>query len=145
MAPIGLACPNGEEEGSALVLGIGLRLWQSALSFPSLSFVYKSIVFLLFGLTDNSLSSLLLHHLLVSTPIHKEMLAWILIPHLRRILPMRAMICQTWILKMRSFSRRKGSLGRKRKMKRRREMRRRAMRRAMRKMSRFQTMTWSTV
>ena len=40
-APICLACPHGEEEGSALVLGIGLRLWQSALSFPSLSFVYK--------------------------------------------------------------------------------------------------------
>jgi len=48
-APIGLACPHGEEEGSALVLGIGLRLWQSALSFPSLSFIYKSIVFLPFG------------------------------------------------------------------------------------------------
>jgi hypothetical protein len=47
--PIGLACPHGEEERSALVLGIGLRLWYSALSFPSLSFVYKSIVFLLFG------------------------------------------------------------------------------------------------
>ena len=44
-APIGLACPHGEQEGSALVLGIGLRLWQPALSFPSLSFVYKSIVF----------------------------------------------------------------------------------------------------
>jgi hypothetical protein len=40
---MGLACPHGEEEGSALVLGIGLRLWQSAWSFPSLSFVYKSI------------------------------------------------------------------------------------------------------
>jgi hypothetical protein len=69
LAPIGLACPRGEEEGSALVLGIGLRLWQSALSFPSLSFIYKSIVFLLFGSTDNSSSSLLLHHLPVSTPI----------------------------------------------------------------------------
>jgi len=44
-APIGLSCPHDEEEGSALVLGIGLQLWQSALSFPSLSFVYKSIVF----------------------------------------------------------------------------------------------------
>jgi hypothetical protein len=66
-ATIGLACPHGEEEGSALVLGIGLRLWQSALGFPSLSFIYKSIVFLLFGSTDNSSSSLLLHHLLVST------------------------------------------------------------------------------
>jgi hypothetical protein len=67
LAPIGLACPHGEEEGSALVLGIGLRLWQSALGFPSLSFIYKSIVFLLFGSTDNSSSSLLLHHHLVST------------------------------------------------------------------------------
>ena len=53
--------------GSALILGIGLRLWQSALSFASLSFIYKSILFLLFGSTDNSSSSLLLHHLLVST------------------------------------------------------------------------------
>jgi hypothetical protein len=26
---------HGEEEGSALILGIGLRLWQSALRFPS--------------------------------------------------------------------------------------------------------------
>jgi len=66
-APTSLACPHGEEEGSALVLGVGLRLWQSALSFPSLSFLYKCIVFLLFGSTDNSSSSLLLHHLLVST------------------------------------------------------------------------------
>jgi len=66
-APIGLACPHGEEEGSALALGIGLRLWQSALGFPSLFFIYKSIVFLLFGSIDNSSSSLLLHHLLVST------------------------------------------------------------------------------
>ena len=63
-APTSLACPHrprlplsaslapvghGEEDGSALVLGIGLRLWQSALGFPSLSFIYKSIVFLLFG------------------------------------------------------------------------------------------------
>jgi len=69
-APTSLACPHGEEEGSALVLGIGLRLWQSALGFPSLSFIYKSIVFLLFGSTDNSSSSLLLHHLLVSTGKH---------------------------------------------------------------------------
>jgi hypothetical protein len=38
-APIGLACPHGEEQGSALALGIGLRLWQSGWSFPSLSFV----------------------------------------------------------------------------------------------------------
>jgi len=72
-APTSLACPHrprlphGEEEGSALELGIGLRLWQSALNFASLSFVYKSIVFLLFGSTDNSSSSLLLHHHLVST------------------------------------------------------------------------------
>jgi hypothetical protein len=67
LATVGLACPHGEEDGSALVLGIGLRLWQSALGFPSLSFIYKSIVFLLFGSTGNSSSSLLLHHLLVST------------------------------------------------------------------------------
>jgi len=52
-APTSLACPHGEEEGSALILGIGLRLWHSALSFPSLSFVYKFIVFLLFVSTDN--------------------------------------------------------------------------------------------
>jgi hypothetical protein len=39
--PVGLVCPHGEEDGSALVLGIGLRLWQSALGFPSLSFLYK--------------------------------------------------------------------------------------------------------
>jgi hypothetical protein len=70
------------------------------------------------------------------------MLVWILIPHQRRILPMRAVICQTWILRIRRFSRRKGSLGRNRKRKRRR---RNAMRREMRKMSRFQMMTWSTV
>jgi len=44
-APISLVCPHGEEDGSALVLGIGLWLWQSALGFPSLSFIYKSIVF----------------------------------------------------------------------------------------------------
>jgi hypothetical protein len=72
-SPIGLACPHrprlphGKEEGSSQVLGIGLRLWQSALGFPSLSFIYKSIVFLLFVSTDNSSSSLFLHHLLVST------------------------------------------------------------------------------
>jgi len=66
-----------------------------------------------------------------------EMLAWILTPHLQRILPMRAVICQTWIL------RRKGSLGRTRKS--RRAMRRRAMRREMRKMSKFQMRKWSTV
>jgi hypothetical protein len=65
------------------------------------------------------------------------MLGRIVIPHLRRILAMRAVICQTWILRKRRFS--------KRKRKRRRAMRRRAMRRKMRKMSRFQTMTWSTV
>jgi len=41
-APTSLACPHGEEEGSALVLGIGLRLWQSALGFPSLSLSYIS-------------------------------------------------------------------------------------------------------
>jgi len=66
-ARICLACPHAEKENSALVLGIGLRLWQSALGFPSLSFVYNSIVFLLLGSTDNSSSSLLLHYLLVST------------------------------------------------------------------------------
>ena len=27
LAPIGLSCPRGDEEGLALVLGIGLRLW----------------------------------------------------------------------------------------------------------------------
>jgi hypothetical protein len=42
-----------------LAVGIGFSF--------SLSFIYKSIVFLLFGSTDNSSSSLLLHHLLVST------------------------------------------------------------------------------
>ena len=42
-APICLACHHAES--SALVLGIGLRLWQSALGFPSLSFIYKSISF----------------------------------------------------------------------------------------------------
>jgi len=53
-APIRLACLHGVEEGSALVLGIGLRLWKSALGFPSLSLKYKSRVFLLFGSTDTS-------------------------------------------------------------------------------------------
>ena len=53
LAPIGLVYHHGEEEGSALVLGIGLRLWQSALCFPSLSFIYKSIVFLLFDSKDS--------------------------------------------------------------------------------------------
>jgi len=52
-APIGLACPHGDKEGSPLVLGIGLCLWQSALGFPSLSLIYKSIVFLLFGSIGN--------------------------------------------------------------------------------------------
>ena len=46
-APIGFACTYAEGEGSALVLGFGLRLWQSAWCFPSLSFVYKYTVFLL--------------------------------------------------------------------------------------------------
>ena len=41
IAPIGLVCPLGEEKGSALVLGIGLRLWQLALGLPCLSFIYK--------------------------------------------------------------------------------------------------------
>jgi hypothetical protein len=53
LAPIGLAYPHGVGEGSALVLRIGLRLWQSALGIPSLSLIYKSIVFLLFVSTDN--------------------------------------------------------------------------------------------
>jgi hypothetical protein len=48
-APVGLACLHGEDDSLVLVLGIGLRLWQSALGFPSLSFIYKSIVFLLLG------------------------------------------------------------------------------------------------
>jgi len=56
-APIGLACPHGEEECSARLLGIGLWLWQPAQSIPSLSFIYKSTVFLLFGSTDNWASS----------------------------------------------------------------------------------------
>jgi hypothetical protein len=38
---------------------------------------------------------------------------------------MRAVTCQTWILRIRRFSMRKGSLGRKRKRKRRRETKRR--------------------
>jgi hypothetical protein len=71
LATIGLACPMARRRArhwcSALVHGIGLRLWQSALGYPSLSFIYKFIVFLLFGSTDNSSSYLLLHHLLVST------------------------------------------------------------------------------
>jgi len=41
LAPVGLACHHGEEDGSAQLLGIGLRLWQSALGFPSLSVIYK--------------------------------------------------------------------------------------------------------
>ena len=57
---------------------------------------------------------------------------------------MGAVIWQTWILRMRRFPRRKGSLGMMRNRKRRRAMRRRGMRRDMRKMSWFQTMTWST-
>jgi hypothetical protein len=44
--PMGLACPRAKCEGLALVLVFGLRLWQSAWSFPSLSFVYKFTVFL---------------------------------------------------------------------------------------------------
>jgi hypothetical protein len=43
------------------------RHGYSASNFASLSFIYKSIVFLLSGLTDNSSSSLLLQHLLEST------------------------------------------------------------------------------
>jgi len=41
LAHVGLVCPHGEENGSALVLGIGLRLWQLALGFPSFTFIYK--------------------------------------------------------------------------------------------------------
>jgi len=41
LAPLALTCPDGEEDGSALVHGIGLQLGQSALGFPSLSFIYK--------------------------------------------------------------------------------------------------------
>jgi len=48
-APTSLAYPHAKEEGSALVLGFGLGLWQSAWSFSSLFFVYKFIVFPLFG------------------------------------------------------------------------------------------------
>jgi hypothetical protein len=43
------------------------------------------------------------------------MLASILISRLRRTLPLRTVIRQDWILRMRRFSRRKRSLGRKRK------------------------------
>jgi len=55
-APMSLACPHCEEEGLALVLGIGLRLWQLALSFPScwidrqLSFFIPSLVLSTFGM-----------------------------------------------------------------------------------------------
>jgi predicted DNA-binding transcriptional regulator AlpA len=75
------------------------------------------------------------------------MLRWILIPHLQRILPVRAVNCQTRILRMRRFTRRTGSLGRKRKRKRKRSkaIRKRAIRRDMQMMSQFQTMTRSTV
>jgi len=71
--PTCLACPHAEEGGAALIVGVGFRLWSLALSFPSLSFLYKPIVFLLFGSTDNSSSSLLLHHLLVSI-VHTSLL-----------------------------------------------------------------------
>jgi len=80
LAPIGLACPwrprlplsaspdpmarrTARQWYSALGSGFGLRLWQLALGFPSLSFIYKSIVFLLL---DRQTIHLLLH-LLVST------------------------------------------------------------------------------
>jgi hypothetical protein len=52
-APTSLICPNVEEEGSVLVLGIGLWFWQSVFKFLSLSFIYQSIVILLFRSTDN--------------------------------------------------------------------------------------------
>jgi hypothetical protein len=63
----GLACPHGEEDGSARVLAIVLQLWQSALGFRSLSFRYRSVLFPRCGSIDNSSTSLLPHHLLVST------------------------------------------------------------------------------
>jgi hypothetical protein len=76
--------------------------------------------------------------------IYMKILASVLIPHRRRILPTRAAIGQDLILRMGKFSRRGKSLGRK--WKRKRAMRRRKMsRREMRKMRLFQTMTWSTV
>jgi len=61
-APIGLDSPHGEEEGSALVLGIGLQLWQSALGFPSLPFIYQSIVLSSLWI-DRQLSFFILSHL----------------------------------------------------------------------------------
>jgi hypothetical protein len=71
--------------------------------------------------------------------IHWEMLASVLIPHLQRILPMRAAIQQNWILTVGRFWRRKRSLGRKRN-------RKRAMRQwEIRKMRPFQMMAWSTL
>jgi len=44
---------GAKREGSAMVLDIGLRIGQSALGFPSFSFVYKCIVLPLFGSTAN--------------------------------------------------------------------------------------------
>jgi hypothetical protein len=41
-APIGLVCPHGEEEGSALVLGIGLRLLAVGIEVFLLSLSYIS-------------------------------------------------------------------------------------------------------
>jgi hypothetical protein len=41
LAPTSLACLHGGKEDSALVLGIGLRLWHLAFGFHSLSFIYK--------------------------------------------------------------------------------------------------------
>jgi hypothetical protein len=46
---IDLACLHCPEKNSVLVVAYGLQLWLSALSFPSLSFVYQFIVFALFG------------------------------------------------------------------------------------------------
>jgi len=79
-APVGLACPcrprlplsaspapmarrTAPHSYSALGSGFGSRHWVFLLSHSYI----KSIVFLLFVSTDNSSSSLLLHHLLVST------------------------------------------------------------------------------
>jgi len=70
-APTSLTCPHRPRLPlSASLAPMAKRTawhWYLALGFPSLSFIYKSIVFLLFVSTDNSSTSHLLHHLLVST------------------------------------------------------------------------------
>ena len=48
-SPAPMATRTARNWYSALGSGFGLRLWQSALGFPSLSFIYKSIVILLLG------------------------------------------------------------------------------------------------